>query len=210
MPPPPNVAELSQRFWRGVAFAERFFMGLDEVHKAMRKLCATLEADRIPYAIAGAMAMNAHGYQRVTTDVDVLLTREGLAAFKARHLGRGWVERFPGSKGMRDTEFNVKIDVLLTGDFPGDGKPKPISFPAPDVAVRGPDIMILPVERLVELKLASGMTNPDRMKDLADVQELIRAANLPAELAQELDPMVRNKYEEIWRVTRRPDSGDEP
>ena len=63
-------------------------MGLDEVHEAMRKLCAVLEADQIPYAIAGAMALNAHGYQRVTTDVDVLFTTEGLASFKAKHLGR--------------------------------------------------------------------------------------------------------------------------
>jgi len=50
------------------------------------------------------MAMNAHGYRRVTTGVDVLLTREGLALFEEKHLGLGWVERFPGSKGMRDTE----------------------------------------------------------------------------------------------------------
>jgi len=70
-------------------------MGLDEVHKALRKLTTTLEEDGIPYAIAGAMAMNAHGYRRVTTDVDVLLTTEGLSLFKKKHLGRGWVERFP-------------------------------------------------------------------------------------------------------------------
>lgn len=91
-------------------------MGLDEVHKALRRRTAALEADGIPYAIAGAMAMNAHGYRRVTTDVDVLLSREGLAAFKEKHLGLGWVERFPGSKGMRDTEVGVKIDVRLAGD----------------------------------------------------------------------------------------------
>lgn len=178
-------------------------MGLDEVHEAMRKLCAALEADEISYAVAGAMALNAHGYQRVTTDVDVLLTREGLASFKAKHLGRGWVERFPGSKGMRDTEFNVKIDVLITGDYPGDGKPKAVSFPDPRVAVRGEGVMVLPVNVLVELKLASGLTNADRMKDLADVQELIRAAKLPLELAHELSPMVRSKYVEIWNVTKR-------
>jgi hypothetical protein len=112
---------LTREFWDAAAKAERFFMGLDEVNKAMHKLCATLEADRIPYAIAGAMALNAHGYRRVTTDVDVLLTRDGLTEFKRLHLSRGYVERFEGSKGMRDTEFDVKIDVLLTGDYPGDG-----------------------------------------------------------------------------------------
>jgi hypothetical protein len=51
-------------------------MGLDEVHRALRKLTTALEADGIPYAIVGAMAMNAHGYRRVTVGVDVLLTSE--------------------------------------------------------------------------------------------------------------------------------------
>jgi len=33
---------------------------------------------------------------------------------------------------------NVSIDVLLTGDYPGDGKPKPVVFPDPAViATRG-------------------------------------------------------------------------
>lgn len=41
--------------------------------------------------------MNAHGYRRVTTDVDVLLTQEGLAQLEDKHLGRGWVERFAGA-----------------------------------------------------------------------------------------------------------------
>lgn len=177
-------------------------MGRDEVHAAMRRLCATLESDGIPYAIAGAMALNAHGYQRVTVDVDVLLTAEGLGAFKARHLGRGWVERFPGSRGMRDTEHNVKIDVLISGDYPGDGKPKSVRFPDPGVAVESDGVKMLPIERIVELKLASGMTNPDRLKDLADVQELIRAARLPLALADRLDPMVQTKYGEIWHATK--------
>lgn len=201
--------EQSRRFWEATAFAERFFMGLDEVHKAMAKLCSTLESDGIPYAVAGAMALNAYGYQRVTTDVDVLLTREGLASFKEKHLGRGWVERFPGSKGMRDTEHNVKIDVLIAGDYPGDGKPKAVSFPDPSVATRGTGVMLLPLDRLVELKLASGLTNSDRLKDLADVQELIRAAELPLELGHALDPMVQAKYAEIWHATKRRGDDDD-
>jgi len=178
-------------------------MGLDEVHKALLKLTQALEADGIPYAIAGAMAMNAHGYRRVTTDVDVLLTADGLAKFKERHLGLGWVERFPGSKGMRDTELGVKIDVLLSGDYPGDGKPKPVRFPDPSVAVRGDGFRVLSIKDLIEMKLASGLTNPDRLKDLADVQELIRHAAVPLELGNELDASVRGKFVEIWSATRR-------
>ncbi len=195
--------DVSRAFWEGAASAERFFMGQDEVHQALHRLATTLEADGIPYAIAGAMAMNAHGYRRVTTDVDVLLTREGLARFKENHLGLGWVERFPGSKGMRDTQVGVQIDVLLTGDYPGDGKPKPICFPDPSVAVRGQGFRVLSLKDLVELKLASGLTNPNRLKDLADVQELIRHATIPLQLASDLAPMVRDKFVEIWHATRQ-------
>ncbi|MFL5446435.1 MAG: hypothetical protein ACJ78W_18090, partial [Myxococcales bacterium] len=61
-------------------------MGEADVQKALRKLVDVLHHERIPYAIAGALALNAYGYERVTVDVDVLLTREGLADFKAKYL----------------------------------------------------------------------------------------------------------------------------
>jgi hypothetical protein len=70
---------------------------------------------------------------------------------------------------------------------------------------RGEGFRVLAIKDLVELKLASGMTNPDRLKDLADVQELIRHAAIPLELRDELDPMVRHKFVEIWNATRRDD-----
>ncbi len=194
---------VEERFWRGVQNAERFFMGEAGVQKALEKLARTLDADGIPYAIIGAMALNEFGYQRVTVDIDVLLTAEGLAAFKARHLGQGYVEKFPGSRGLRDPEHGVDIDVVLAGTYPGDGQPKPVAFPDPaTTAERGARIALLPLPRLIELKLASGMTAPHRLKDLADVLELVRAITLPAELAAELHPYVREKYTELWRAAQ--------
>ena len=96
-------------------------MGDADVQRALRKIVRELEDAKIPYAIAGAMALNWYGYRRVTVDVDVLLSAQGLAELKSRVLGLGYVEKFPGSKGLRDTENNVGIDVLLAGDYPGDG-----------------------------------------------------------------------------------------
>jgi len=55
----------------------------------------------------------------------------------------------------------------------------------------------------VEMKLASGMTAPHRLQDLADVLRLIAVARLPRELA--LDPYVRAKYDELWQAAQRPD-----
>ena len=202
--------EVEERFWRGVQHAERFFMGEAGVYRALDKLARALDGQGIPYAIIGAMALNEFGYRRVTVDVDVLLTAEGLAAFKATHLGRGYVEKFPGSRGLRDPEHGVDIDVVLAGTYPGDGQPKPVVFPDPaSAAARGVRIALLPLPMLIELKLASGMTAPHRLKDLADVLELIRALALSADLAEELNPYVREKYAELWRAAQTRDS-DQP
>jgi hypothetical protein len=196
--------------WAGAEYAERFFMGTADVQQAMRKLVAALDELAIPYAIVGGMALNEYGYQRVTVDVDVLLTREGLQRFKDTWLGRGYVEKFPGSRGMRDTELGVTIDVLLTGDYPGDGLPKPVAFPDPStVAIRTGDLSVISLAKLVELKLASGISSPQRMKDLTDVFELIKRAKPGRDLAQTLDPYVRAKYLELWDIAQVPDPMEE-
>ncbi|HKV06972.1 MAG TPA: hypothetical protein VJ725_02470 [Thermoanaerobaculia bacterium] len=175
-------------------------MGEADVQRALEKVVRLLDEDGIPYAVIGALALNAYGYRRVTVDVDVLLTTEGLQKFKAKHLGLGYVDKFPGSKGVRDTENGVLIDVVLAGEYPGDGRPKPVVFPDPALAaVRGERVALLPLPRLIELKLASGMTAPHRLKDLADVLEIIRILDLPEGLAEELDPFVHDKYRELWQ-----------
>jgi len=195
--------EQEDRFWAGAAEATRFFMGESDVQRAAAKVARLLEEDGIPYAVIGAMALNDYGYRRVTVDVDLLLTREGLESFKTRHLGLGYVQKFAGSKGFRDTENGVNVDIVLAGEYPGDGLAKPVVFPDPaGVAVRGENLALLPLPRLIELKLASGMTAPHRLKDLADVLEVIRVLKLPAGLAEELDPYVREKYAELWQAAQ--------
>lgn len=182
-------------------------MGVADVQRAMRKLVAALDDLGIPYAIVGGMALNEYGYRRVTVDVDVLLTRDGLQRFKDHWLGRGYVEKFPGSRGLRDTELGVAIDVLVTGDYPGDGQPKPVRFPDPaKVAIRDGGLALIPLAKLIELKLASGMTSIHRAKDIGDVVELIKHTGSRRELGDELDPSVRDRYFEIWDALQTPDT----
>jgi hypothetical protein len=194
---------VGEALFEGVREAERFFMAEDMVHRALEKLVALLAAERIPYALIGAMALNEYGYRRVTVDVDILLTREGLDAFRRTHLGRGYVEKFPGSRGMRDTEHGVNIDVVIAGDYPGDGKPKPVAFPDPEAAaVQGARVRLLPLAKLMELKLASGISAPHRLRDLADVLEIIRLQRLPEDFAAGLHPFVRDKFRELWQAAQ--------
>ena len=68
-------------------------------------------------------------------NVDVLMTPEGLVAFRARFVGRGYVPAFPGAhKTFRDAQTRVRIVVVTSGEYPGDGLPKPVVFPNPDEA----------------------------------------------------------------------------
>ena len=198
--------EHEDAFWSGVENARWFFMGEADVHQALERLARLLDEKAIPYAVVGAMALNEWGYRRVTVDVDVLLTAEGLRALKAVALGLGYVEKFPGSRGLRDTVAGVNVDVILAGDYPGDGKPKPVAFPDPArAAVRGRRVALLPLPTLIELKLASGMSAPHRLKDLADVIELVRALSLAKDLGSSLDASVRGKYEELWDAAQTPE-----
>ena len=183
-----------------VAAMCRFFMGDDPVHQTLRNIAARLDALGIAYAVAGGMALGAHRFVRATVDVDVLVTPEGLAAAHRELEGLGYVLPFAGSKNLKDATTGVRIDFIVAGQFPGDGKPKPVAFPDPAQAgVVLDGIRYLGLASLVELKLASGMTNLGRMKDLGDVQEVIRALDLPLDFSQQLNPYVRPKYEELWR-----------
>jgi hypothetical protein len=147
------------------------------------------------------MALFFHGVRRFTEDVDILVTREGLQKIHEHLEGLGYVPPFSGSKHLRDADSGVRIEFLVTGDYPGDGLPKPVAFPDPSAAsVEIDGIHFLQLARLVELKLASGMTNPRRGQDLVDVQRIIETLDLPADFAAQLNPFVRDKYTEIWTV----------
>ena len=182
-------------------------MGTSDVHVALARVTSKLDELGIPYAICGGLAVNAHGHQRATTDVDVLLTAEGLAKFKANALGLGWLEKFPGSRGVKDAERKVPIDILLTGGIPGDGTPHGVVFPDPAaVAIEKEGKRYLALGTLIELKLASGLSSPARLQDHADVIALIRVNHLGEHFGDALHPYVQPKYRELWGDAQRPSS----
>jgi hypothetical protein len=171
------------------------------VHKALNRIVHRLEELGIPYVIVGGMALFFHGLRRFTEDVDILVTRDGLKRLHAALDGLGYVPPFAGSNNLRDVESGVKIEFLVTGNFPGDGKPKPVAFPDPEqVATVIEGIRFLELPKLIELKLASGMTNPLRGQDIVDVQRLIQVLELPESLRETLNPYVQSRYSELWQL----------
>ena len=179
--------------------ASQFFEGKGSVQMTLRKITKRLDDLGIPYVVVGGLALFEHGFRRFTEDVDLLVSATSLHRIHQELDGLGYVPPFTGSKHLRDTESGVRIEFLIEGQFPGDGKPKPVAFPNPQLVAEERDgIKYLQLPRLVELKLASGMSNSQRLKDLSDVVEVIKLLGLPPGFEAQLNPYVRDKYRELW------------
>ncbi|MGI9054345.1 MAG: hypothetical protein ACR2F2_00950, partial [Pyrinomonadaceae bacterium] len=104
----------------------QFFMGEGILNETLRRVTKDLENRGIEYSVIGAVALNNHGYRRFTEDIDLLLSKDGLEKFQNELVGRGYRPAFEGaSKKFRTTEENVTVEIITSGEFPGDGKPKP-------------------------------------------------------------------------------------
>lgn len=181
---------------------DEFLMKDSPVHKTVRDLSRRLPEAGIDYALIGGMALNLHGYERMTVDVDLLMTRDGLEKFRESFVGLGYVPASPGaSKHFKNTETGVRVEIITAGEYPGDGKPKEVVFPDPaDVSEDIDGICVARMSTIIELKLASGLSAPHRLKDIADVQQLIKKLSLPLELADSLNTSVRDEYVRLWHV----------
>lgn len=195
-----SVGQVAEIYAEGL----RYFMGQGTLNKTLERLSTDLKDHGIDYAVIGAVALLAHGYPRFTEDIDLIMTNAGLQKFHDELIGLGYAAAFPGAKKrLKSTVDGVTIEVMTTGEYPGDGKPKPVSMPEPiSASTEIEGIRFVTLEKLIELKLASGMSAPDRLKDLADVQELIKLRKLNADFASRLDPYVRDKYRELEAAVR--------
>jgi hypothetical protein len=204
MSDPPNNDIIYERrldsdFPAALREGSAYFEGKSAVDAAAKKIAARLAELGIDYAVVGGMAVFRHGLRRFTEDIDILVTRDALATIHERLEGSGYRPLFQHSKGLRDTELGVRIEFLITGDYPGDGRPKPVAFPDPaGVSFEAGGIRYINLPTLLELKLASGMTRPERIQDLADVLRLIQLLNLPRDFAERLNPFVRDRFDALW------------
>jgi hypothetical protein len=188
----------------GLSEGSRHFEGKSAVFDALNKIVGRLNQMGIQYAVVGGLALFQHGLRRFTEDVDILVTKDALRKIHENLEGLGYLPPYAKSKHLRDTELGVKIEFLTTGEYPGDGKEKPVSFPDPaQVSFDSEGVRYVNLPTLIELKLASGMTNPGRMKDLTDVLELIKILNLPADYVKQLHPYVHEKYLELWNQGKK-------
>jgi hypothetical protein len=180
---------------------DMFFEGRSRQHQSMRRLARNLKKAGVPYAIMGGMAVNAHGAERTTRDVDVLLTAEGLERFQQVLVGSAYDRVAGRPRRFVDRQNGVTVDVLVTGRFPASGRPGPIAFPDPaDASEEIKKIRVLKLATLIQLKLAAR-----RYYDFGDVVYLIRVHKLDESFRDQLHPSVQQDFIECLEEKRRED-----
>jgi hypothetical protein len=132
---------------------------------AMRRASGVLTSLGVRHAVAGGLAVGAYGYPRATHDVDLLVGNE---AFE-RHSG-GVVTLKPGVPIEIE---GVSVDLLTTNDDEGFVE-QLLERP------RSGEVPVVTAETLIYLKLKS-----PRLKDRADIVELLKAGGLPVESVRE-------------------------
>jgi hypothetical protein len=186
----PGLNRRAFRFTDRLKEIGMFFQKRSPQHQAMRRLVRRLNKAGIAYAIMGAMAVNAHGAERTTGDVDVLLTPGGLERFRQEFVGEESEQVGGRPRRFVERQSGVAVDYLITGRYPGSGRPGPFAFPDPAEASQEIDkIRVLTLPQLIQLKLAAR-----RFYDFGDVVFLIRTHNLDEAFLTQLHPSVHPDF----------------
>ena len=162
--------------------------------EAARTAAALLADHEIPHLIVGGLAVQEHGYPRVTIDVDMVVpdVLEAVELLTASLTGPFY--RVPeAADRVEDRRTHTLVDLLPAGRVVKHGCQVP--FPHPTKATV--DLQIATLEELISLKLDSWKNSPlKRLRDKTDVVELILRRKLPRSLA--INPSIRSLYEEVW------------
>jgi hypothetical protein len=176
------------------AYVLREGTGTSGVVETARLAAGRLADHLIPHLIVGGIAVQEHGYPRVTIDVDMVVpdVLDALEILTADVTGP--LFRVQDNEGrVQDRRTETMIDLLQAGKVLKHGCKVP--FPLPTVA--SDLLQIVGLEKLISLKLDSWSNSPlHRHKDRTDVIEIILRRKLPRDLA--VDAAVVQFYLETW------------
>ena len=161
-------------------------IGNSPLTKVASAVDKALEKAGITYEIVGGYAVQFYGYVRTTQDLDVVVDDLNLA--RSALLSTDLFKTVQGNpKQLRHRKTGVEIDLLAAGT-----RASPTSLPYP-FPRQGQKYASLPT--LISLKLGSG-----RIKDQADVVELIKINGLPPDYG--VNRQVAEKYGRLWKAAQ--------
>ncbi|HSB60990.1 MAG TPA: hypothetical protein VLI67_04685 [Vicinamibacteria bacterium] len=117
--------------------------------------------------VIGGLAVNHHGYMRVTADVNILVSREeAVPLYRRLRSETGWRRH---AEGFKNTIVGVGLDICVEGERTSPGSTEEFPSPAALKKVRVRPLPVPALSELIALKVMSG-----RARDDADVVELLK------------------------------------
>jgi len=159
----------------------------------------------IAYSVCGGVAVCLHGYQRNTTDLDLVIRSDDSETVR-KLLSEAGLQWDAETAEFR-TEDGIAVQFLIAGQKAGKGTEVSVPEPAGDLNVEQIEgLSVVRLSRLIEMKIACGMSNLRRThKDFADVVELIAIRDLDGTFARFLHKSLRPTFRELVRNARSSD-----
>ena len=190
-----------------LALADMLFAGRDAMldpqdlpgryGRVVRSIDYVLQAIDCPGIVGGGWAVWRHGYvSRVTQDIDIVLPNDRIDDFLQAAAVSGFqvlvqiAGRWPK---VHHKETDVQVDILPEGERPGIPPDfAPTTIPSPkSLGATGVTLQYIGLANLIELKLAAS-----RLKDKADVAELVRANREKVDEVRQHLAIVHHQYAE--------------
>ncbi len=176
------------------AYILRENTGTSGIIETARTAVSVLAQHDIPHLIVGGLAVQEHGYPRVTIDVDIVVpdVLEAVEFLTANVTGPFYKVHGIDDR-VEDRRNGVEVDLLPAGRVLKKG----CKVPFPEVKTVTETLQVVSLEELISLKLDSWSGSPNkRLKDKSDIVELILRRKLPRDVA--VNPAVRALYTETW------------
>ena len=158
-------------------------MALKEVFEHVAKF---FEECKMDYAVIGAFALYGFGYVRATRDIDFVTRIENQGRIKSflENLGFNTDHCSSAFSNHLHPVGNVRVDIMYVE---GNTADEIFAHVQKRILFRGHEYPVVAPEHLIAMKLFAASQNPERkLKDLADVREIIRRTDINRETIKKL------------------------
>lgn len=153
----------------------------------------------IAHTICDGVAVCLHGYQRNTTDIDLIVKAEDSDSIKELLGGLGY--KWNDQEKEFSSPEGIVLQFLMAGTKAGKDSEVTVPEPSGDSNIELREgVSVVRLSRLIEMKIACGTGSLRRThKDFADVVELIARRQLDSTFAKYLHRSVRKTFKQLSR-----------
>ncbi len=139
------------------------------IFEHLQRIAGLLTEVQLDFALIGGLALGAHGVQRFTNDIDLLIDGAERLRLKQLLLRNGF-ELFAESTEVMQFSGAIALDVLCAN------RPISLAMLRDAKVFKGLSLKVLGAEQIIGLKIQAYCNDPKReLRDKADIAALIQA-----------------------------------